>query len=154
MQIGQRCLLLALAGLLSCSSDENAIVDAGAIADAGVVIDVPALDTGSDGGSCDDCGSPRFTGDCSAEETACLADPGCASIRNCVFSGVNGSMPCALDSTGPACVESCIAQTCTGDQSVTIYQALDHCAYCTTCAAACSAYCGAFPDAAIVCRDH
>jgi hypothetical protein len=156
MQIGKWWSLLALAGLLACSSDENAVIDGGtggAIADAGVA-DILAVDTTSDGGTCDDCGSPRFTGDCSAQETACLADAGCASIRNCVFSGVNGSMPCALDPTGPACVESCVAETCTGDPSVALYQALDHCAYCSTCAAACSAYCGAFPDAAIACRDH
>jgi hypothetical protein len=142
---------MGLASLVTCSS-ADAPPDGGALVDAG--IDVSVVGTATDGGSCDDCGFPRFTGECAAAEMACVTDPGCASIRNCIFSGINGSTPCALDATGPACVETCIMQTCTSDASVSLYHALDQCAYCTTCNGVCSAYCAAFPDAGLACPHH
>jgi hypothetical protein len=139
------CVCLAILG--ACSSSD-APLDAGSpVVDASFEAVAPS----SEGGTCDDCGAPRFTAECTAAQTACLNDVGCASIRNCVFSGINGSMPCALDGTGPGCVDLCIQQTCIGDASVSLYRALDQCAYCTTCASACSAYCTAFTDAGTAC---
>ena len=118
--------------------------------DAGVDVVVGDV-TASEGGTCDDCGFGRYTAECTAAQMACLNDVGCAAIRNCVFTGGDASVPCALDATGPACVDSCIVETCTNANSVTLYRALDSCGYCTTCATSCSAYCSAFTDAGAVC---
>jgi len=142
---------LAIAG--GCSSadapPDGGLLDAGA-ADSGVqptTSDAAAEGTASDAATCDDCGSARFTAECTSAEMACLNDLGCADIRNCVFSGGDASTPCALDATGPICVESCIRATCADSRSATLYRALDQCVYCTDCTSSCLAYCSAFSDA-------
>jgi hypothetical protein len=100
-----------------------------------------------DGGGCDDCGSVRFMGECGSAQAACLADPGCAAIRTCVFGGADASAACTLGPSGAACVLACVQANCVGSASAALYRTLDQCAYCTTCSTACSTYCGGFPDA-------
>jgi len=155
----RRVASLVVMALCGCSSAdaplEGGVLEGGVIEDAGVDVAVIVADVAAtEGGTCDDCGSRRFTAECTAAQMACLNDVGCAAIRNCVFTGVAPSMPCALDATGPSCVDSCIVRTCTDANSVTLYRALDSCAYCSTCASSCSAYCSSFTDAGAVCPAH
>jgi hypothetical protein len=144
--------------LLAACSSEEAPLDAGVGADASFDVAIVATDASSDAtsdaGTCDDCGSPRFTAECVNQENACLNDAGCSAIRSCVFSGADASAPCALDETGAACVDGCIARACTDANSVALYRALDQCAYCTACTVACTAYCSGFSDAGTTCPAH
>ena len=87
-------------------------------------------------------------GECQSAQAACLADPGCAAIRSCVFGGADASAACTLGPSGAACVLACVQANCTGSASAELYRALDQCAYCTACSTSCSTYCGGFPDAA------
>jgi hypothetical protein len=127
------------------ASDGSAASDGADAEVSDALTDAPS-DVG-DGGSCDDCGAPRFTGDCSTAETACLANSACAAIRNCVFTGGDASAPCTLGPSGAACVAACIQANCTDAASGNLYRTLDQCAYCSACASPCSSYCGGFSDA-------
>jgi hypothetical protein len=149
MKVTSLTSILAM-GFAACSSSD-APADGGAVVDAGLGMGAADVLVAIDGGACDNCGAPRFTAECTAPEMACLNDVGCAAIRNCVFGGGNLANACALDATGPACVDACIQQACVGAGSVTLYHALDQCAYCSTCVSSCSEYCSAFTDAGAAC---
>jgi hypothetical protein len=105
---------------------------------------------GGIGASCGSCGDARTKVACNAQLAACLKDPGCKAIRDCVYGSVVG---CSLGENGAKCAEECVAKHCTTAQSGKLFLEAEQCAYCQgDCASLCGTYCGAFtitPDTVI-----
>jgi hypothetical protein len=82
---------------------------------------------------------------CETEEIACIDDPECEKIYDCVYSGTDGGIgPCLdISAAGAACVLQCADAFPAGKAK---YLAFDGCVYCSYCKTACAAdeYCDAF----------
>jgi hypothetical protein len=106
--------------------------------------------SGGIGASCGSCGNARAKVACNGPVAACLKDPGCKAIRDCVYGSAVG---CALGENGAKCAEQCVATYCTTSLSGKLFLEAEHCIYCEgACTSLCQTYCGAFtitPDSVI-----
>jgi hypothetical protein len=96
---------------------------------------------GSGGGeSCGSCAKARSSSPCGGDFAACKQHPGCKSIYDCVY----GSSPgCALGAYGAACMNQCVLERCSSDESAKLFLQAELCAYCDGSCSLCSEYCGA-----------
>jgi hypothetical protein len=82
--------------------------------------------------------------ECKAEWMACMADPDCKAIWDCVYDPANG---CTTDAAGACCTYACYKTLSSSDTTIKAYEALDQCTTCKTCKALCDMaqqYCDAY----------
>ena len=113
--------------------------------DAGALVDLDAAPVTT----CDQCGAGRDN-ECAASFATCRDDPTCARVLDCVYL----TEQCALDSSGAACVRTCVETACGSPSSLERFFSAETCAFCTQeCLSHCSGYCGGLAALAALAPD-
>ncbi len=113
--------------------------------DAGALVDLDAAPLRT----CDQCGAARESA-CETAFARCRDQPACAAVLDCVYL----IEQCDLDSSGAACVRTCVQAACGNPTSLELFFSAEACAFCADeCLSDCSGYCSGLAALAGVAPD-